>query len=183
MFTLADVIEALTDDRITGNPLFISEASVDSRQIIPAAMFVALPGERVDGHDYLGEVFQKGASLALVQKDVSAQFPTFDLRSGRLPHGFQTPDQPFCILVDNTLEALQKIAGFWRRKIDVRVVGITGSIGKSTTKELIAEVLSQRFRTLKSKGNLNNEIGLPITLLNLGLGQQMAVLEMGFYLP
>jgi UDP-N-acetylmuramoyl-tripeptide--D-alanyl-D-alanine ligase len=183
VFTLADVIEALTGAHITGTSLFISEASVDSRQIIPAAMFVALPGERVDGHQFIGEVFQLGASLALVEKEVPAQFPVIDLRAGVLPVDFHVPDQPFCIRVENTLQSLQKIAAFWRRKVDVRVIGITGSIGKSTTKELIGDVLSQKFRTLKSKGNLNNEIGLPVTLLSMGLGQQVAVLEMGFYLP
>ena len=99
-----------------------------------------------------------------------------------LPVGLRT-GQPFCLRVENTLAALQQIARFWRRKLDLRVIGITGSVGKSTTKELIAEVLSQRYRTLKNPGNLNNEIGLPLTLLRLGPGYQRAVLEMGFYVP
>jgi UDP-N-acetylmuramoyl-tripeptide--D-alanyl-D-alanine ligase len=85
--------------------------------------------------------------------------------------------------VENTLTALQQIARFWRRKLDLRVVGITGSVGKSTTKEMIAEVLSTRYRTLKSPGNLNNEIGLPLTMLRLSSGHQHAVMEMGFYVP
>ncbi len=93
------------------------------------------------------------------------------------------PDIPFCILVENTVEALQQIARFWRSKLDLRVVGITGSVGKSTTKELISDVLNQKYRTLKNPGNLNNEIGLPLTLLRLGEGYQRAVLEMGFYVP
>jgi UDP-N-acetylmuramoyl-tripeptide--D-alanyl-D-alanine ligase len=92
-------------------------------------------------------------------------------------------NHPFCLRVANTLTALQQIAAFWRQKHDIRVIGITGSVGKSTTKELIAEVLSQRYRTLKNPGNLNNEIGLPLTLLRLGPGYQRAVLEMGFYVP
>jgi UDP-N-acetylmuramoyl-tripeptide--D-alanyl-D-alanine ligase len=85
--------------------------------------------------------------------------------------------------VDNTVVALQQIARFWRRKLDLRVIGITGSVGKSMTKELVAEVLSTRFRTLKSPGNLNNEIGLPLTMTRLSLGHQHAVMEMGFYVP
>jgi UDP-N-acetylmuramoyl-tripeptide--D-alanyl-D-alanine ligase len=79
---------------------------------------------------------------------------------------------PLCLRVDNTIAALQQIARYWRRKLDLRVVGITGSVGKSTTKELVAEVLSTRYRTLKSPGNLNNEIGLPLTMLRLSSGYQ-----------
>ena len=85
--------------------------------------------------------------------------------------------------MDNTIAALQQIARFWRRKLDLRVIGITGSVGKSTTKEMIAEVLGTRYRTLRSPGNLNNEIGLPLTILKLGPGYERAVLEMGFYVP
>jgi UDP-N-acetylmuramoyl-tripeptide--D-alanyl-D-alanine ligase len=88
-----------------------------------------------------------------------------------------------CLRVENTVTALQQIARYWRRKLDLRVVGITGSVGKSTTKEMVAEVLSTRYRTLKSPGNLNNEIGLPLTILRLSTGHQRAVLEMGFYVP
>ena len=85
--------------------------------------------------------------------------------------------------MDNTVSALQQIARFWRRKLDLRVVGITGSVGKSTTKEMVAEVLGTRYRTLQSPGNLNNEIGLPLTMLRLSCGYERAVLEMGFYVP
>jgi UDP-N-acetylmuramoyl-tripeptide--D-alanyl-D-alanine ligase len=88
-----------------------------------------------------------------------------------------------CLRVENTVTALQQIARYWRRKLDLRVVGITGSVGKSTTKEMVAEVLSTRYRTLKSPGNLNNEIGLPLTILRLSTGHERAVLEMGFYVP
>jgi UDP-N-acetylmuramoyl-tripeptide--D-alanyl-D-alanine ligase len=85
--------------------------------------------------------------------------------------------------VVNTEKALQAIAAFWRRRFNVRVIGITGSVGKSTTKELTAEILGKRFRTLKNQGNFNNEIGLPLTLLRLGPGYECVVLEMGFYKP
>jgi UDP-N-acetylmuramoyl-tripeptide--D-alanyl-D-alanine ligase len=90
---------------------------------------------------------------------------------------------PFCLRVEKTLEALQQIARFYRSKLNVRVIGITGSVGKSTTKEVAADVLSRRYRTLRNTGNLNNEIGLPLTLLRLSEGHERAVLEMGFYVP
>jgi len=181
VLTLADILEALTGTRPNRTSLLISEAAIDSRKVIPAAMFVALPGERTDGHDYVGQAFDRGANLALVQKDLTGQFPCIDIRD--FPAGPTIPNSPFCLRVENSLEALQKIAGFWRRKLDVKVIGITGSVGKSTTKEVTASVLGRRYRTLKNEGNLNNEIGLPLTLLRLGKGHQRAVLEMGFYVP
>jgi UDP-N-acetylmuramoyl-tripeptide--D-alanyl-D-alanine ligase len=183
MLSLADVFEALTGKRIESASLFISEATIDSRQAIPASMFVALPGEKADGHDYVGQAFKHGSHLALVQKDLSAQFPVVDLRSGELPAAVSIPDGPFCLLVTDSLKALQDIARFWRRKLNIRVIGITGSVGKSTTKELVAEVLGQRYHTFKNPGNLNNEIGLPLSLLRLSPGHECAVLEMGFYVP
>lgn len=183
MLTFADVIEALTGARPEAASLVISEAAVDSRQVIPAGMFVALPGERVDGHDFIQQAFERGAHLAIIQKDIQFRCPVIDFRTGSAGQQMTLPNPPFCLRVDDSLTALQKIAALWRRKLDIRVIGITGSVGKSTTKELIAEVLSQRFRVLKNVGNLNNEIGLPLTLLRLGPGHQVAVLEMGFYYP
>ena len=180
MLNLADALEALTATRPATKHV-ITEAAIDSRLVIPGSLFVALPGERVDGHDFVGAAFQKGASYALIQRDVDASFRTLDLRSP-LPADLNL-EPPLCLRVENSLTALQQIARFWRRKLDLRVIGITGSVGKSSTKEMVAEVLSQRYRTLKSPGNLNNEIGLPLTVLRLGAGYQRAVLEMGFYVP
>ena len=172
MLTLADALEALTGLRPQSAATIITEAAIDSRQVIPGSVFVAIPGERADGHDFIAEAFQRGASFALIQREVDpASFRSLDL----------TP--PLCLRVDNTVSALQKIARFWRRKLDIRVIGITGSVGKSTTKEVVTQVLKQRFRTLKSPGNLNNEIGLPLTILRLSSGYERAVLEMGFYVP
>lgn len=183
MLTLAYAIEALTSIRIPNADSVITEAAIDSRQVIPGSLFVAIPGEKVDGHDFIDDAFKRGASFALIQKNIPGSFRTLDLRGD-----FSIPapldlSLPFCLRVDNTLSALQQIARFWRRKMDLRVIGITGSVGKSTTKETIAEVLSSRYRTLKSPGNLNNEIGLPLTILRLSPGYQRAVLEMGFYVP
>jgi UDP-N-acetylmuramoyl-tripeptide--D-alanyl-D-alanine ligase len=183
LLTLADCLEALTGKRLERARLTITETDIDSRQVIPGAMFVAIPGEHVDGHDFLAEAFKRSAGIAIVQKDVSQEYPQIDLRSPVDLSKLQIPQGPFCILTNDSLKAMQTIARFWRRKLDLRVVGITGSVGKSTTKELTAEILSKKYRTLKNIGNLNNEIGLPLSLLRLTKGYQCAVLEMGFYVP
>jgi UDP-N-acetylmuramoyl-tripeptide--D-alanyl-D-alanine ligase len=182
MLTLADAIEALTNTH-PATTAIITEAAIDSRQVIPGSLFVALKGEHADGHDFVDAAFKRGASFALIQSDMNPAFRTIDLR-GSLPSepaADLTP--PLCLRVDNTLTALQQIARFWRRKLDLRVIGITGSVGKSTTKEVVGQVLAERYHTLKSTGNLNNEIGLPLTILRLGPGYERAVLEMGFYVP
>jgi UDP-N-acetylmuramoyl-tripeptide--D-alanyl-D-alanine ligase len=183
VLTLADVIEALTNNRPAMAMPVITEAVIDSRQVTPGCLFVAIQGERVDGHDFIQDVFDQGASFALIEHDISSPFACMDLRNLTKVDQIVNIDTPLCLRVENTLVALQQIARFWRRKLDIRVVGITGSVGKSTTKEIIAEVLSERYRTLKSPGNLNNEIGLPLTILKLGSGYEQAVLEMGFYVP
>ena len=184
MLTLADALEALTNFRPIATTV-ITEAVIDSRQVIPGCMFVAVPGEKVDGHDFIEEAFRRGASFALIQRDVDPALRVLDLRSGLSGETFnrEHPEPPLCLRVENTVTALQQIARYWRRKLDLRVVGITGSVGKSTTKEMVAEVLSTRYRTLKSPGNLNNEIGLPISLLQATPAHDRAVLEMGFYVP
>lgn len=182
MLTVADILEALTLTRPTA-PQIISEAAVDSRQVIPAALFIALEGEQQDGHQFVNDAFRRGAQAVLIEKEVESQYPVLDLRNEHLPENLPPFDQPVTLLVSSSLVALQKIASFWRRKLNIRVIGITGSVGKSTTKELVAEVLSQKYRTLKNIGNLNNEIGLPLTILRMTERHQRAVLEMGFYVP
>jgi UDP-N-acetylmuramoyl-tripeptide--D-alanyl-D-alanine ligase len=191
MLTLADVIEALTNIRPAEANTVIPETAVDSRQVIPGGMFVAIQGDHVDGHNFVAGAFQRGASFALIQHEVIGNHQTLQLAQGsnlNLTSGLEfsfpySKDAPLCLLVENTTLALQQIARFWRNKLELTVVGITGSVGKSTTKEVIFEVLSQHYRTLKSPGNMNNEIGLPLTILKLGSGYQRAVLEMGFYVP
>lgn len=137
----------------------------------------------MDGHDFVGHAFEMGASFALVDKDQSARFNQVDLRNGFPEEAALDFSKPMCLLVDNSLSALQKIAAFWRTQLDVEVIGITGSVGKSTTKEMIAEMIGRRYPTLKNEGNFNNEIGLPVTVLSLTKGHRRAVLEMGFYVP
>ena len=181
MLRLADVIEALTGIQPEHASMVISEAVIDSRQVIPGSMFVALPGERVDGHEFLESVFKSGGAFALVQKDMSQQVKTIQLNDAPT-FNFDDLSQPFCIQVPDTLKAIQTAAKFWRSKLPLKIIGITGSIGKSTTKELAADLLDRHYRTAKNYGNLNNEIGLPLSILRLTDGYERAVLEMGFYL-
>ncbi len=182
MLTVADILEALRGIRPSQGNQVITDAVIDSRKASPGSMFIALPGEHHDGHDFVSDAFQSGASIALIHK-TSQEFRALDLRAALPSPEIVIPEFPFCILVEDSLQALQSIARYWRPKFTPRVIGITGSVGKSTTKELVAEVVDQRFRTLKNPGNLNNEIGLPLTLLRLDRGYQVAVLEMGFYVP
>ncbi|HEY61788.1 MAG TPA: UDP-N-acetylmuramoyl-tripeptide--D-alanyl-D-alanine ligase [Anaerolineae bacterium] len=183
MLTLADIIEAITNRRPKWGSELITDSIVDSRKATQGALFVALPGEQVNGHDYVQDAFDRGATVALVDKKIDANCTLLDLRGRILPALKTAPNIPVCLIVEDSLKALQTIAYFWRRKLDLRVVGITGSVGKTTTKEIVSSVLSQRYRTMKNPGNLNNEIGLPLTILRLDESTEMAVLEMGFYVP
>ncbi len=183
MLTFADLIEALTNSRPEMTPVFITEAAIDSRQVIPGGLFVAIPGEKVDGHAFITQAFQRGAVAALIEHEIEEPYSVIDLRNGLQAQELARLKPPVCFLVRNTVSALQQVATFWRRKLNLRVIGVTGSVGKSTTKEAIAQVLNQRYITLKSSANLNNEIGLPLNVLKLTSGHQRAVLEMGFYVP
>jgi UDP-N-acetylmuramoyl-tripeptide--D-alanyl-D-alanine ligase len=183
MLTLAHVIEALTGQPVEGARQVITDAAIDSRLVIPGALFVALKGERTDGHDYVAAAFERGASAALVERDLAAPGRVIDLRRPPPAEALAAVEPPVVLRVENSLAALQKIAREWRSQLPVRVIGITGSVGKSTTKELAADVLETRYRTLRNPGNLNNEIGLPLSLLRLTESHDRAVLEMGFYVP
>ncbi len=183
--TLASVIEAITGAQVpeleaASMQAVISDAAIDSREVRSGALFVAFAGARDDGHDYVSDAFERGALAALIERPVETDRPTLDLTAGG---ELEPAELPVCLLVPNTLEALQAVARHWRSQLDLRVIGITGSVGKSTTKELTAEVLNRRFRTHKNAGNLNNEIGLPLSLLQITAAHQRAVLEMGFYVP
>jgi UDP-N-acetylmuramoyl-tripeptide--D-alanyl-D-alanine ligase len=162
-------------------PGSLSSVVIDSRQAGPGSLFVALPGEHTDGHAYVAHAFSRGAAAALVGRPVDAPgVLVVDARQHAvlppLPAG-----EPVCILVDDPLLAMQRLAAAWRARFTPRVMGITGSVGKTTTKEITAAVLSQRFVTLRNRGNLNNEIGLPMTVLELDERHQRVVLEMGMY--
>jgi UDP-N-acetylmuramoyl-tripeptide--D-alanyl-D-alanine ligase len=183
--TLSEVLSGLTGHtpkigKVTNTP--ISQVIIDSRQALPGAMFVALPGKRADGHAYVADAFQRGAIVALIHHPVPGNWAVIDTTGEfPLPQYLDAVPLPVCIKVTNTLSALQRLATYWRGKFSVRVVGITGSVGKTTTKELTWAVLRRRFSTLKNPGNLNNEIGLPLTLLQLRSTHERVVLEMGMY--
>ena len=138
----------------------VSGVSIDSRKINQGDMFIALQGESFDGHDFIYKAIENGAALAVTHKQLS---------------GCSIP----YILVEDTLKALQDIARYYRNKFQIPFVAITGSSGKTTTKDMIASVLSQKFKVLKTEGNFNNAIGLPLTLLKLKPSHEIAVLEMG----
>ncbi len=174
----------------------ITRVVVDSRQVVPGALFVALPGERTDGHLYLADALRAGAVAAIAEPsalemglaatfvdnrgEVLSPATQPQAASRRSPSGSALA-QPYVIVVPNSLMALQEVAGFWRSRMPVTVVGITGSVGKTTTKETAASVLAMHYATLRSEGNLNNEIGLPLTLLQITAAHERAVLEMGTY--
>ncbi len=191
MLTLAHVIEALTGYQSAGGSQVITDVVIDSRLTIPGALFVALPGERTDGHRFVAAAFAKGASAAIVQREpegaeqasAAPQWRMLDLREPVTYAQLTDLELPVCLRVEDSLRAMQTVAAWWRRRLNLRVIGVTGSVGKTTTKELIAAVLGTRYRTFKSEGNYNNEIGLPLMLLKLTEAHERAVLEMGFYQP
>lgn len=158
--------------RLTGGRLLarrdrpIRGAAVDSRLVEPGQVFVALPGERVDGHAFLAQAIERGAAALVVTRPVPSPDALGDVTVVRVANG---------------LAALGALAGAWRQRFDPIVVGVTGSIAKTSTKEAIAAVLARGFRTLRSEGNQNNEIGLPLTVLRMGPEHEAAVLEMGMY--
>ena len=152
---------------------------IDSRQVTPGSLFVALRGEKQDGHDYVLDAFQRGAAAALVSRPVAGCQEIWPVQG---PFPAEEWSGPVALQVPDVLRAIQDLAAGWRRRHGgCRVIGVTGSVGKTSTKEAIAAVLSQRYCVLKSEGNFNNEIGLPLTLLKLRPEHQRAVLEMGMY--
>jgi UDP-N-acetylmuramoyl-tripeptide--D-alanyl-D-alanine ligase len=183
MLTIGHIVEAIAEEKITGLGEVITDAVVDSRQVTPGSLFVAMDGESQDGHDYVTDAFERGAVAALVERDLPLEASSLDLRKPLKAQFKQDLEPPITLRVAKTLDALQTAAMAWREQSDVRVIGITGSVGKSTTKELVADVLSRRYKTVRSPGNLNNEIGLPLSLLRLTEAHERAVLEMGFYIP
>jgi len=140
--------------------------SIDSRTLKPGELFFAVRGDRFDGHDFVGSALERGASAAVVAKSKVLELP-------------EAVRQQTLLIVDEPLITLQTLAAAVRRHWGKRVIGITGSAGKTTTKEAVATVLGARFQVLKSQGNLNNGFGLPLQLLRLEPEHEVAVIEMG----
>lgn len=148
----------------------ITCAVLDSRKVEPGGLFFATVGERVDGHKFIGQVFSQGAVCVVTEKSpaqVEAEL------------GVPAESWGAYILVEDTFAALKKIAAYYRSTLTISVVGITGSVGKTSTKEFIAGVLAEHYNVLKTEGNYNNEVGLPLTLLRIRREHQVAVVEMG----
>ena len=138
----------------------VTSVERDSRQIKDGSLFLAIKGGRVDGHDFIEKCYEQGAVCALCEKAPA------------------NAEKPY-ILVPSTLDAVKDIAKAYREKFDIPIVGVSGSVGKTSTKEMLYAVLSQKFRTHKTQGNLNNELGVPLTLLAMPEDAEAAVIEMG----
>lgn len=165
-FTLTQVMQVTNAvlKKITSASIF-GGVTTDTRKVEEGMLFVALKGEKFDGHDFIAEAAKKGAIGAIVNKDYDVS---------------RLEDVEIDILaVNDTLKAYQDLAKLWRSKFSIPVIGITGSNGKTTTKDLTAAVLSGKWNVLKTQANFNNEIGLPMTLLQLNKSYDVAVVEMG----
>jgi len=161
-FTMAEVCLATGGlSRQSEHSIKFNSVSTDTRRIKPGSLFVALSGEHFDGHDFIAEAVRKGASGVVISRNI------------------QAAAEAAVIMVPDTRRALQELAFFHRRRFNIPVVAITGSNGKTTTKDMTAVVLASRIAVLKTEANYNNEIGLPLTLLNLTSEHQAAVVEMG----
>lgn len=148
----------------------VDSVVIDSRKATEGGVFIATVGERVDGHKFVPEVFAKGVSLVITQKtpeQVEAE------------HGVPASAWKSYLLVKDAFGALRDLAEYYRSKLSIPIVGITGSVGKTSTKEVVAGVLGEKYNVLKTMGNFNNEIGVPLTLLSIKEEHEAAVVEMG----
>ncbi len=167
--TLEEIARYSGGRLVKGDPaLPVDRLHTDTRTLHAGDCFVALQGDRFDGHTFVGQVRGRGAVAALVS---------------HRPSPAEVPDDLALVEVPDTLEALQRFAATYRRLLSVRIVGVTGSSGKTSTKELIAAVLRTRYRTKATEGNLNNHIGVPLTLIRLDEDDQYGVIEMGMNHP
>jgi UDP-N-acetylmuramoyl-tripeptide--D-alanyl-D-alanine ligase len=161
--SLREIVESLNGELITGDPdARITGVSTDTRSLKPGDLFFALKGE-TDGHRYVAAALNAGAVAAIVS-DTSA---------------VPSETQAGIVKVEDTLWALGDLASYYRQKFDVKVIGVTGSVGKTTTKEMIDAILSRKWRVLKNEMNFNNEIGVPLTLFNIDRCHEVVILEMG----
>src|SRR6266849_8488816 len=170
-WTIAQVVDSLGTRPGTGlNTLArVAGVSIDSRAIRPGELFIAIHGPRHDGHDHVASALESGAIAAVVAK---AQLPRY-----------LAPVRDRCIAVGDTFVALKQLARKVRDAWGGKIAGVTGSVGKTTTKEILAALLGTRLRILKSEGNFNNEYGLPLTMFQLDETHEAAVLEMGMSRP
>lgn len=160
--TLTQIAEATGGIILHGSgDITVESISIDSRKMDANTLFIALKGENFDGHDYIRNAFDAGASAALVSQKI-------ELADGR-----------GVVLVDDTLIALGRLSKYYKEQFKIKTVAVTGSVGKTTTKDMLFSVMSQQYNTLKTEGNFNNEIGLPLTAMRLSSSHEAAVFEMG----
>ncbi len=166
--TVANIVAAVNGKYVGPEGLLqlrIGGVVTDSRKIEPGFLYVPFRGERVDGHSFIPQVFEAGALLTLTEVPLEELFRTKNL----MPY----------VLVESTPQALKDLATFYREQLDCTIVGVTGSVGKTSTKEMLATVLGKRFCVQKTQGNFNNEIGLPLTIFSIKEEHEVAVVEMG----
>ena len=170
----ADVLKATGGELLSGDiQCAFAGVSIDSRRITPNDLFVAIKGQVHDGHSFTGDVIKSGVRGVVISKN------NIDTPSGRLCR----QKNVVCVAVTDTTKALGDLAAFQRKRSSISVVAITGSNGKTTTRTMTAAVVARCFRTLATCGNLNNEIGLPLTLLDINPDHQWAVVELGMNRP
>ncbi len=147
--------------KLIGDDNFINMVTTDSREAYEGAMFIGIKGERADGNDFAPDFLRKGGAVAVWEKDV------------------KIPDGKAVIRVEDTKKAIRDIAEFYRTRLEIDIIAVTGSVGKTSTKDMLNSVISQEFKTFSTKGNFNNEIGVPLTIFQLDSSYQKAVVEMG----
>ncbi|MDQ3870239.1 MAG: UDP-N-acetylmuramoyl-tripeptide--D-alanyl-D-alanine ligase, partial [Chloroflexota bacterium] len=174
----AATVAAVTDGEVLlAGSQPIRGGAVDSRRVVPRVCFFALPGARTDGHNFLAEAARAGAAALVVTR------PLVATALSMIEEAAGGSGRVTVVRVSDGLAALHALARAWRDRLRPLVIGVTGSIAKTSTKEAIAETLSECHRVLRSEGNENNEIGVPLTLLRLSPEDEVAVLEMGMYVP
>ena len=161
-FSVKDIVSAVGGKLLCGDEkTMVTNICIDSRDAGDGSLFVPIIGERVDAHKFIGQVFENGAAAVLTSRD--------EIVAENKPH----------ILVENTEKALGALAVWYKKRFNIPVIGITGSVGKTSTKEMIAAALSPVYNVLKTAGNQNSNIGVPLTLFRLESGHEIAVIEMG----
>lgn len=168
--TLKEVIKAVGGKLVAGDEnLSIDYISTNSKDIKANTLFIPIVGERIDAHDFINNAFELGAVATFTSRKL------YDNKNNHM----DIKEGAAYIEVDNTLAALQALARYYRSKFDIPVIGITGSVGKTTTKEMIASALETKYKVLKTAGNMNSQVGLPLTLFGIDKSHQVAVIEMG----
>lgn len=163
---LSSIVEAVEGKLlIKGSKEAFNHVSIDTRKIEPGSIFIAIKGDKYNANEFVAEASKKGAGLCIVDE---IKFKEEDISK-----------DTSIIIVENTRKALLKLAEFYRSTLDIKIVGITGSTGKTTTKDMTYAILSQKYKVFKTEGNFNNEIGLPLMIFNLDKSYDIAVLEMG----